>query len=76
VLIGVVVEAALVVIYFVKPTLYDGLIVKILSWFSVIDRFDNFTLGILDVTALIYYLSLIVLFIFLTIQAIKRKRWN
>ncbi len=75
-LIGVVAEAALVVIYFVKPTLYDGLIVKILSWFSVIDRFDNFTLGILDVTSLIYYLSIIVLFVFLTIQAIKRKRWN
>jgi ABC-2 type transport system permease protein len=66
----------LTILYFIKPIFYDGLIVNILSWVSVIDRFENFSLGILDISALVYYISVSFIFIFLTISSIKKRRWN
>lgn len=73
---GIVGELIAGIIYFVNPSMYDGIIVRICNWFSVIARFDNFTLGILDLSAVVYYISIVVLFLFLTVQAIKKRRWN
>ena len=69
-------EAALVILYFTIPSIYDGLIVNILSWFSVVDRFSIFSLGIMDISALVYYLSVIFVFVFFTVMKIKKKRWS
>ncbi len=69
-------EAIFAILYFVRPSFYDGLIVSILSWFSVVDRYNSFTLGIMDISALIYYLSVIFLFLFFTVMRIKKKRWS
>lgn len=74
--LGVVLEAACAIIYFTKPSLYDGLVVKVFDWFSVIDRFDNFMNGILDLTGIVYYISTTVIFIFLTIQSLNKRRWR
>lgn len=72
----VVLEAICAIVYFVKPSLYDGLVSKVFNWFSVIDRFDNFMNGILDLTGIVYYISIVVIFIFLTIQSLNKRRWR
>ncbi len=69
-------EAACAVVYFVEPSLYDGLINNIAGWFSVVDRYRDFSLGIMNVTSLVYYLSVIFVFLFLTVMRIKKKRWS
>ncbi len=69
-------EAFVAIMYFVRPSFYDGLIVNILSWFSVVDRYRSFSLGIMDVSAMVYYLSIIFIFIFFTVMRIKKKRWS
>lgn len=74
--LGVVLEAACAIVYFVKPSLYDGLVAKVFDWFSIIDRFDNFMNGILDLTGIVYYISVVVIFIFLTIQSLNKRRWR
>lgn len=74
--VGVVAEAVLAIIYFYKPTLFDGSIIKVFGWLSATARFDNFYMGILDLTDIIYYLSIIFVFLFLTTQVIKKKRWS
>ena len=75
-ILGVIAEAALAIVYFVKPSFYEGLISSICSWFAVADRFSNFTLGLLDYSALVYYISIVFVFNFLTVQVIKKKRFN
>jgi len=40
----------------------------IIKWFSVMDRFAGFQRGIFDFTALIYYVSLTTVFLFLTVR--------
>jgi len=73
---GVVCETALTVLYLVKPTIFDGLVVRVFNWFSVIARFNNFITGVLDLSSVIYYISIVFLFLFLTVQAIKKSRWS
>jgi ABC-2 type transport system permease protein len=53
-----------------------GKINLVMSSVSVFNRMNNFMNGILDVTALIYYLSIIVLFVLFTVYTFERKRWN
>lgn len=73
---GIIGVGALAVLYMYNPTLYDGGIVKVFSWLSATARFNNFYMGILDLADIIYYLSIIFVFLFLSTQVIKKKRWS
>lgn len=48
----------------------------VIDWISVFSRFGNFTYGIFDFSALIYYLSLAGVFIFLTVRIYEKRRWG
>lgn len=75
-LVGIIAEAALGVIYIFFSAKFDGLLYKVLSAISFTDRYTNFTYGILDLSALFYYFSVCFLFLFLTVQRIKKQRYN
>lgn len=47
----------------------------VLKWFSVIDRFVPFTNQTLDVSAIVYYISLAAIALFLTTRVIEKRRW-
>lgn len=76
VVIGIFGEAALLLVYSLKPTLLDGSVGNMFGWISVTSRYENFSLGIFDITGIVYYLSVCFLFVFLTVQVIKKKRWS
>lgn len=48
----------------------------LLSWFSLMNRYYEFQRGILNVVSIVYYLSFIGVFLFLTVQGIERRRWE
>ncbi len=76
VILGVVAEGVLITLYFLFTAKFDALLGNVLGAISIIERYNNFLLGIFDVSALVYYLSVSFLFVFLTIQRIKKKRYN
>ena len=45
-------------------------------WISIFDRFYAFTYGLFDFVALLYYLSVTVVFIFLTVRIYEKRRWE
>ena len=53
-----------------------NLLTKILSCFDLYAPFDNFSGGTLDITAIVYYLSVIAILNFLTVQSIQKRRWS
>lgn len=53
-----------------------NLLTKLLGCFDLLTPLDNFSNGLLDINGIVYYLSLIVLFIFLTTQSIQKRRWS
>ncbi len=69
-------EGALAYVYFFQPLLLEGSITKVFAWFSVETRYADFVNGILNVADVVYYITFVVLFVFLTVQAIKKRRWN
>lgn len=75
-LVGILAEIVLTTVFIFNTEAFDNLLGNTLSSISIVDRYSNFSLGIFDVSALIYYLSVCFLFVFITIQRIKKKRWN
>lgn len=73
---GVVLLGAVVIIYIVKSSLYEGAIQKLLDLLAIANHFDNFVGGILDFSGIVYMLSVICIFIFLTVQSIQKWRWS
>ena len=49
---------------------------NIVRWFSLMDRYSEFQSGILNVVNVVYYLSFVFVFIFLTIQVIRRRQYS
>jgi len=49
---------------------------NILSWISVMSRFSNFSYGIFDFSALLYYFSVCFIFMFLTVRVYDKRRWS
>ncbi len=64
------------IFYIAKKDAFAGLFPKLVSYIAVFDRFDTFVSGIFDMTAVVYYLSIIVFFVFLTVQSLEKRRWS
>jgi ABC-2 type transport system permease protein len=54
----------------------QGFLMKLLQPFSVLDHMRDFTRGVVDTQQLVFYLSLTVFFLFLTLKAVESRRWR
>lgn len=69
--------AACVVAYILKSSLFENMLTKVLGNLALVDVFTGITSkSIVDVSGIVLYLSIIVVFIFLTVQAIQKRRWS
>ena len=62
--------------YFIVPDKFEGLLPDIMEKLSLFDRFSAFVNGVFDLTALVFYASVIVLGLFLTVQSLEKRRYN
>lgn len=53
-----------------------GFLSKVLNWFSLLSRYEDFNKGILGLSPIVYYISFIAVFLFLTIRVIEKRRWS
>ena len=74
--VGGVLAIGIAAVYFIKPTVFTGLIQKFLNLFAIANHFDDFVGGIFDVTGIIYMVSVVCIFVFLTVQCIQKRRWS
>jgi len=65
-----------VVTYFVDSTKLEGLLPSIMKKLSLFERFNVFVNGIFDMTAIVYYLTVILFFLFLSVQSLEKRRYN
>ena len=66
----------LIVLFQLRPAwLLTGLN-SVLDALALFGPFRNFVSGMFSVSAIVYYLSVTALFLFLTGQALERRRWN
>ena len=68
--------AVCILVYLISPAVYEGVIPALLNALALFDRLGTFQNGMFDLTAVIFYLSIAVLFVYLTVQSMEKKRWN
>ena len=68
--------AALIVTIWVNPTAFEGMLPAVMEQLSLFERFYVFVNGVFDLTGIIYYLSIIALFLFLSVQSLEKRRYN
>lgn len=64
------------VILFVSPETMEGLLPKIMRELSLFERFDVFVNGTFDTTAIVYYITFAIFFLFLSVQSLEKRRYN
>ncbi len=68
--------AAVVAVFWLDSSKLEGLVPKIMQTLSLFDRFDTFVNGVFDMSGIVYYASIIVFFLFLSVQALEKRRYN
>ena len=66
----------LAVLFVVRPTWLLSAFDSVLSALALFEPFNDVVGGMFSIPAIVYYLSVIALFLFLTGQALERRRWN
>lgn len=73
---GIACIAVLGVLYFLKQDLFVGLLPAIMEKLSLFDRFTVFVRGVFDMNGVVFYLSVVVFFLFLSVQSLEKRRYN
>lgn len=60
----------------VNIDVFEGLLPKVMENLSLFERFYRFVNGVFDVTGIVYYLTVIVFFLFLSVQSLEKRRYN
>ena len=62
--------------FFLDSSKFEGLLPKVMQTLSLFDRLNIFINGIFDIATVVYFLSVIVFFLFLTVQSLEKRRYN
>lgn len=63
-------------VYLADSTLFEGMLPRIMTRLSLFEQFYRFVNGVFDLTAIVYYLTVIVFFLFLSVQSLEKRRYN
>lgn len=74
--VALVLMMAVGITYLTDRTVFEGLLSKIMTELSLFERFYRFVNGVFDLTAIVYYLTVIVFFLFLSVQSLEKRRYN
>ena len=64
------------VFYLLDDAKFEGLLPDIMRKLSLFSRLETFVNGVFDLTAVVYFLSVAVFFLFLTVQSLEKRRYN
>ncbi len=69
-------EIPLLAIFAIKPALLEGSFQTLIKNISVFNRLYSFIDGVFDLVGIVFFLSVIFLFVFLTVQSLEKRRWS
>ena len=68
--------AVIFVSYMLNSSMFEGLLPSIMEKLSLFDRFSSFVNGVFDMTSVVYDFTVIVFFLFLSVQSLEKRRYN
>lgn len=66
---------ATLIIGIFSSSIKNDFVRSLVKWVSLLDRFSNFRYGLFDFSSLLYYVSLSLVFMFLTVRVLEKRRW-
>lgn len=75
-LTAVLLNFALILVYFLKADLLDSIMTKAIEASSLFAALDTFAGGVFDLTNVLLYMSVAAVFLFLTVQSLEKRRWE
>ncbi|MBR2477222.1 MAG: ABC transporter permease subunit [Clostridia bacterium] len=49
---------------------------QVISAISLVAKFKSFSMGVIDIGAIVFYIGIVVIFVYLTVFHIEKKRWS
>ena len=59
-----------------QPLIGSYVVRFVIDWISIMSRYTMFSNGLFDYSALLYYVSLAFVFLFLTVRVYEKRRWG
>ncbi len=69
-------EGLLLAAYMIDSTAFEGLFPTVMENLSLFDRFYTIVDGVFDLRSIVYFISVIAVFLFLSIQSMEKRRWS
>ncbi len=73
---GAVLSIAVAGLYVMDSAAFEGLLPDIMKQLSLFERFYKFVNGVFDLTGIVYYVTVTVFFLFLSVQSLEKRRYN
>lgn len=74
--IGAILSLAIAGLFAMDSSVFEGLLPDIMTKLSLFERFYKFVNGVFDLTGIVYYVTVIVFFLFLSVQSLEKRRYN
>lgn len=74
--VGALSQAGLLLWYFLDSSAFAGAFGALILKLSLFEQFYTFVNGVFDLRSVVYLLSVCVLFVFLTVQSMEKRRWS
>ncbi len=74
--IGIILMLAVFAICIFDIDAFEGVLPNIMATLSLFERFYTIINGVFDLTAIVYYITFAVFFLFLTVQSLEKRRYN
>ncbi|MBQ0111393.1 MAG: ABC transporter permease subunit [Oscillospiraceae bacterium] len=74
-ILGIIVSLLIMMIDYFSALFSNDILTAICDYISFNNRFNTFASGIIDFSNAVFFLSVIALFLFLTVRSLERKRW-
>ena len=68
--------AVFLVLSVVSESSTNAFVRTVLKWLSIYDRYYAFSAGLFDLTAILYYSSICIVFLFLSVRLYEKRRWS
>ena len=69
-------QCGMLVWYLLNESFFEGAFQKLIGQLSLFQRFYVFINGFCDLTGVVYFLSVIFFFVYLTVQSMEKRRWS
>ncbi len=66
----------LFMIEWISPSINNTFLLSVIDWLAITKRFNDFATGIVNLESVIYYLSIVAVFSFLTVRHLEKRRWS